>query len=80
MNPSCPKSDLSLLVRMALLHVGVCLLFPAALCSWKLIWCVLKTLLVMWCLFSLSCGVTFVILRREHFNQAEEQSLIERRP
>lgn len=78
MNAFCPKSDFSLLIRMALLHVGVCLFFPVTLCSWKLVWCVLKTLLVMWCLFSLSCGVTFVILRLTYFNQAEEQSRIGR--
>lgn len=80
MNPSCPKSDLSLLGRMALLHVGVCLLFPTALGCWALVWCVLKTLLVIWGLFMLNCGVTFVILRRKHFNHAAGESLVERRP
>lgn len=79
MNPSFPKSYLALLGRMALLHLEVCLLFPAALRGWSLVWCVLKTLVVMWGLFLLNCGVTFVILRRKHFNQAAGQQLVKRR-
>ena len=78
MGRSCPRSELALLCRMALLHVGVCLLFPMAIVGWQFTWCVLKTFVVMWVLFAFNCGFAFVILRKMSFNLSTDPLPAER--